>query len=116
MCRVIEEYTDLRKRFEKAVAEIRLMKRELRESHAQTDCLELSLINVRQDLNARQAAADSEIALMAARIQDLALKLCHAEKQVGCTVLLLMNRFYNKLELSFSQYDSYYMFKLTLYH
>lgn len=58
------------------------MKRELRESQAQTDCLELSLIHARQDLKCRTQAADAQQALMAARIQDLALKLSAAEKQV----------------------------------
>ncbi|XP_075221096.1 myosin phosphatase Rho interacting protein outspread isoform X3 [Lycorma delicatula] len=80
--RVVEEYEDLRARFEKAVAEIRAMKRELRESQAQTDCLELSLIHARQDLKCRTQAADAQQALMAARIQDLALKLSAAEKQI----------------------------------
>uniref|UniRef100_A0A1B6EDG1 PH domain-containing protein n=1 Tax=Clastoptera arizonana TaxID=38151 RepID=A0A1B6EDG1_9HEMI len=80
--RVIEEYEDLRIRFEKAVAEIRAMKRELRESHAQTDCLELSLINARQEIKCKREAADAQTSLMAARIQDLALKLSNAEKQI----------------------------------
>lgn len=80
--RIVDEYEDLRARFEKAVAEIRAMKRELRESQAQTDCLELSLIHARQDLKCRTQAADAKQALMAARIQDLALKLSSAEKQV----------------------------------
>lgn len=77
----------MRSRFEKAVVEIRMMKRELKESQAQADCLELSLINARQDSKARQEAADSQNQLMAARIQDLALKLCSAEKQVQSRVL-----------------------------
>lgn len=80
--RIVEEYEDLRVRFEKAVAEIRAMKRELRESHAQTDCLELSLINARQDIKCKQEAAEAQTSLMAARIQDLALKLSNAEKQI----------------------------------
>ncbi|XP_054268632.1 protein outspread isoform X2 [Macrosteles quadrilineatus] len=80
--RVIEEYSDLRARFEKAVSEIRLMKRELRESQAQSDVLELSLINARQDLKARQTQADAQTNLMAARIEDLVMKLCSAEKQI----------------------------------
>lgn len=86
--RVIEEYSDLRARFEKAVVEIRVMKRELRESQAQTDCLELSLINLRQDSKARQETTDSQTALMAARVQDLAMKLCNAEKQVRLAQVL----------------------------
>ncbi|RZF35542.1 hypothetical protein LSTR_LSTR010233, partial [Laodelphax striatellus] len=78
----VEENEDLRARFEKAVAEIRAMKRELRESQASADCLELSLIHARQELKCRQQAADAQQSLMADRIQDLALKLSNAEKQI----------------------------------
>ncbi|XP_022184758.2 protein outspread isoform X2 [Nilaparvata lugens] len=80
--RVVEEYEDLRTRFEKAVAEIRAMKRELRESQTAADCLELSLIHARQELQCRQSDADAQQSLMAARIQDLATKLSNAEKQI----------------------------------
>lgn len=80
--RVVEEYEDLRCRFEKAVQEIRAMKRELKESNIQTDCLELELINARQDLQIRQQTYESQAAMMAARIQDLTTKLTAADKQV----------------------------------
>lgn len=62
--------------------EIRAMKRELRQSHAACDELELAAIRLRQDAKCREDADRAEAALMAARIQDLALKLSAAEKQV----------------------------------
>lgn len=79
---MIEEYTDLRSRFEKAVSEIRALKRELRESQAQCDWLELSLVSARQEGISMKMEADASSNLMAARIQDLATKLSGAEKQV----------------------------------
>jgi len=82
LIRIIEEYEDLRCRFEKAVQEIRAMKRELRESNIQTDCLELELINARQDLQIRQQTYEAQASMMAARIQDLTTKLTAADKQV----------------------------------
>ncbi|PNF35189.1 hypothetical protein B7P43_G07654 [Cryptotermes secundus] len=80
--RLVEEYDDLRGRFEKAVAEIRAMKRELRESHALYDDLELTLITLRQDGKRQEDASNAQAALMAARVEDLTLKLSAAEKQV----------------------------------
>lgn len=80
--RMIEEYTDLRSRFEKAVSEIRALKRELRESQAQCDWLELSLVSARQEGISMKMEADASSNLMAARIQDLATKLSGAEKQI----------------------------------
>ncbi len=59
------------------------MKKELRESHIQNDCLEISLINARQDLKSKQQSYESQASLMAARIQDLTSKLSNAEKQVS---------------------------------
>lgn len=78
----MEEYEELKGRFEKAVMEIRAMKRELRQSHAACDELELVSIRLRQDAKCREEADRAEATLMAARIQDLALKLSTAEKQV----------------------------------
>lgn len=78
----MEEYKELKARFDKAVQEIRVMKRELRESHIQNDCLEINLINVRQDLKCKQELYESQAYLMAARIQDLTTKLSNAEKLV----------------------------------
>ncbi|XP_050443852.1 protein outspread isoform X2 [Adelges cooleyi] len=80
--RIVEEYEDLRCRFEKAVHEIRAMKRELKESNVQTDILELELINARQDIQIRQQTYESQASMMAARIQDLTTKLTTADKQI----------------------------------
>ena len=55
------------------------MKRELRESNIQTDCLELELINARQDLQIRQQTYEAQASMMAARIQDLTTKLTAAD-------------------------------------
>lgn len=78
----MEEYEDLRGRFEKAVAEIHAMKRELRESCALYDDLELAMITLRQDGKRREDASDGQAALMVARVEDLTQKLSAAEKQV----------------------------------
>lgn len=88
MYRLAEEYEDLRGRFEKAVAEIRAMKRELRESHALYDDLELTLIALRQDGKRQEDANNAQAALMAARVEDLTLKLSAAEKQARIALVL----------------------------
>ncbi|KAK9504636.1 hypothetical protein O3M35_010923 [Rhynocoris fuscipes] len=80
--RIAEEYTDLRTRFEKAVSEIRALKRELRESQAASDWLELSVVSARQEAKSMKDEADASSKLMAARIADLASKLSSAEKQI----------------------------------
>ena len=80
--RLVEEYEDLRGRFEKAVAEIHAMKRELHESYALYDNLELAMITLRQDGKRREDASDAQTTLMAARVEDLTQKLSAAEKQV----------------------------------
>lgn len=78
----MEEYDELRGRFEKAVLEIRAMKRELRESHALYDDLELVCITLRQDAKSREESDRAQASLMVSRIEDLTLKLTAAEKQV----------------------------------
>uniref|UniRef100_A0A8D8YE07 Protein outspread n=1 Tax=Cacopsylla melanoneura TaxID=428564 RepID=A0A8D8YE07_9HEMI len=80
--RVVEEFDNLRTRFEKAVSEIRIMKRELRLAQSEQDCVELSLISMSQELKAQQELSESQTSLMACKIQDLTLKLSQAEKQV----------------------------------
>nr|CAD7577566.1 unnamed protein product [Timema californicum] len=79
--RIMEEYDDLRGRFEKAVQEIRAMKRELRESHALYDDLELTCITLRQDSKIREDDSSSQLSLLVSRVEDLTLKLSAAEKQ-----------------------------------
>lgn len=80
--RVVEEFDNLRSRFEKAVSEIRIMKRELRLAQSEQDNVELSLIAMSQELKAQHDQSQSQQGLMAAKIQDLTLKLSAAEKQV----------------------------------
>ncbi|CAB0004111.1 unnamed protein product, partial [Nesidiocoris tenuis] len=80
--RIAEEFMDLRTRFEKAVHEIRALKRELRESQAAQDWLELSVVSARQEAKGLKEEAEASSKLMASRIQDLANKLSSAEKQI----------------------------------
>ncbi|XP_015114889.1 protein outspread isoform X2 [Diachasma alloeum] len=80
--RIMEEFDELRGRFEKAVLEIRAMRKELREAHAAQDAAELELFAHRQD-NARiKETNQAQVQLMAARIQDLTNKLATSEKQM----------------------------------
>ncbi|XP_026827895.1 protein outspread isoform X2 [Ooceraea biroi] len=80
--RIMEEYDELRNRFEKAVMEIRAMRRELREAHATQDVLELEIFAHKQDAASVSETNQAQIQLMAARIQDLTNKLAASEKQV----------------------------------
>ncbi|XP_046620410.1 protein outspread isoform X1 [Neodiprion virginianus] len=80
--RMIEEYEELRGRFEKAISEIRAMRRELREAHATQDALELEILAHRQDAARCRENNQAQVQLMAARIQDLTNKLTASEKQV----------------------------------
>ncbi|XP_034139851.1 protein outspread isoform X3 [Drosophila guanche] len=77
-----EEYNELRSRFEKAVNEIRAMKRELKQSQNQYDALELAQAALQQKLERCQLEDGAELQLMAARIQDLTLKYSSSERQV----------------------------------
>lgn len=61
--RVIEEYEDLKNRFEKAVMEIRAMKRELRESNVKYDELELVNFKVKQDMKLIEENNKAELGL-----------------------------------------------------
>lgn len=81
-CRIMEEYDELRSRFEKAVMEIRAMRKELREAHATQDALELEVFAHKQDAASVNETNQAQIQLMAARIQDLTNKLAASEKQV----------------------------------
>ncbi|XP_065355450.1 protein outspread isoform X2 [Calliphora vicina] len=77
-----EEYSELKGRFEKAVNEIRAMKRELKESQNQYDSLEISYASLKQDLERKEIQDQSQSQMMAARIQDLTLKYSSSERQV----------------------------------
>ncbi|XP_002066455.3 protein outspread isoform X2 [Drosophila willistoni] len=77
-----EEYNELRSRFEKAVNEIRAMKRELKQSQNQYDALELAQAALQQKLERSKLEDGAQLQLMAARIQDLTLKYSGSERQV----------------------------------
>ncbi|XP_076382798.1 myosin phosphatase Rho interacting protein outspread isoform X3 [Megalopta genalis] len=80
--RIMEEYEELRSRFEKAILEIRAMRKELREAHAMQDALELEIFAHKQDAASVSETNQAQARLMAARIQDLTNKLAASEKQV----------------------------------
>ncbi|XP_073823745.1 myosin phosphatase Rho interacting protein outspread isoform X2 [Musca autumnalis] len=77
-----EEYNELKGRFEKAVNEIRAMKRELKESQNQYDSLEISYASLKQDMERKDIEDQSQLQMMADRIQDLTLKYSSSERQV----------------------------------
>nr|XP_036232490.1 protein outspread isoform X3 [Bactrocera oleae] len=77
-----DEYNELRTRFEKAVNEIKAMKRELKESQNQFDSLEISHAALKQDLERKEIEDRAQVQMMAARIQDLTLKYSSSERQV----------------------------------
>lgn len=79
---LLEEYNELKSRFEKAVHEIRAMKKELKESQNQYDSLEITHAALRQDLEQKESNDRCQIQMMAARIQDLTLKYSNSERQV----------------------------------
>ncbi|KAI4497164.1 hypothetical protein M0802_007648 [Mischocyttarus mexicanus] len=80
--RIVEEYDELRVRFEKAISEIRAMRKELREAHSTQDALELEIFAYKQDAIGVTETNQAQVQLMAARIQDLTNKLAASEKQV----------------------------------
>lgn len=79
---LVDEYNELKCRFEKAVIEIRAMKKELKESQNQYDSLEIAHAAMRQDLEQKESNDRCQIEMMAARIQDLTLKYSNSERQV----------------------------------
>lgn len=79
---LIEHCLDLRSRFEKAVLEIRTVKRELRESFSKYDGLELKNFGLQRGLEMAKKESQAENALMVARIDHLTTKLAAAEKQL----------------------------------
>lgn len=79
---LVDEYNELKSRFEKAVIEIRAMKKELKESQNQYDNLEIMHAALRQDLEQKETNDRCQIQMMADRIQDLTLKYSNSERQV----------------------------------
>ncbi|KAF5287073.1 hypothetical protein FQA39_LY16058 [Lamprigera yunnana] len=78
---LIEKCLDLRSRFEKAVLEIRSLKKELREAFAKYDDLELQNVNLKTSLEMAHQEAEANSTLMVSRLVDLTNKLLAAEKQ-----------------------------------
>lgn len=78
---LVEQCIDLRSRFEKAIIEIRAVKRELRDSHIKYDSLELENVGFKRNLEIMEEDAQSHAILMANRVQDLTNKLAVAERQ-----------------------------------
>ncbi|XP_068233114.1 protein outspread isoform X22 [Palaemon carinicauda] len=79
---LIEEYNEIRLRFEKAINEIKALKREVREIQTQQDDMELCNLKLKQDLKGSEGDFNSQLNLMTCRIQDLTNKLTSSEKQV----------------------------------
>lgn len=79
---LVSEYQELKQRFEKVVNELKMMKRELRESYNSYDNLELAHTSLRQDLERKHNEFQMRNKMMADRIQDLTNKYATAEKQV----------------------------------
>ncbi|XP_055596656.1 protein outspread isoform X2 [Uranotaenia lowii] len=77
-----DEYNELRARFEKAVSELKAMKRELKESHKIYDNLEISYATIKKEVERQQKEHESQSKMMADRIQDMTNKYTNAEKQV----------------------------------
>ncbi|KAJ6646128.1 Protein outspread [Pseudolycoriella hygida] len=77
-----DEYNELKSRFEKAVNEIRAMKKELKESQNEYDNLEITHATLRQDLERKELHDRSQLQLMGERIQDLTLKYSNSDRQV----------------------------------
>ncbi|XP_058455937.1 protein outspread isoform X2 [Malaya genurostris] len=77
-----DEYHELRARFEKAVSELKAMKREIKESHKMFDDLEISYVTLKKEIDRQQKEHDAQSKMMADRIQDMTNKYTNAEKQV----------------------------------
>ena len=79
----LKEYClDLRGRFEKAVLEIRAVKRELRDAHEKCDHLELANYSALNNLEMAKQESQAEISLLVSRLEHLTQKLNAAEKQI----------------------------------
>ncbi|XP_063606512.1 uncharacterized protein LOC134781288 isoform X17 [Penaeus indicus] len=79
---LVDQFTELQLRFEKAVNEIKALKKEIRDIQNQHDDIELSNLKLRQDLKGSEGDFNSQLNLMTCRIQDLTNKLTASEKQV----------------------------------
>jgi len=78
---LVDEYVELRARFERSLVEIRALKRELRQTQSALDGFEVAQLALKQQWQAKENDYDSQLGLMAARIQDLTNKMSSADKQ-----------------------------------
>ncbi|CAH0558226.1 unnamed protein product [Brassicogethes aeneus] len=80
---LLKEYClDLKCRFEKAVIEIRAVKRELREAYEKSDALELDNYGLVNRIEILSTEHQAEVNLLVARLDHLTAKLGTAEKQL----------------------------------
>uniref|UniRef100_A0A182PLN7 PH domain-containing protein n=1 Tax=Anopheles epiroticus TaxID=199890 RepID=A0A182PLN7_9DIPT len=77
-----DEYRELRARFERAVSELKAMKRELKDAHGLYDELEIGYATLRKELERQADEHEAQSRMMADRIQDMTNKYTAAEKQV----------------------------------
>lgn len=79
---LVDEYVELRARFERSLVEIRALKRELRQTQSAMDGFEVAQMALKQQWQAKESDYNSQLSLMAARVQDLTAKMAAADKQV----------------------------------
>ncbi|KAI9561005.1 hypothetical protein GHT06_011961 [Daphnia sinensis] len=79
---LVDEYVELRARFERSLVEIRALKRELRQAQSAMDGFEVAQMALKQQWQAKESDYTSQLSLMAARVQDLTAKMAAADKQV----------------------------------
>ncbi|ETN60937.1 hypothetical protein AND_007413 [Anopheles darlingi] len=77
-----DEYRELRARFERAVSELKAMKRELKDAHGLYDDLEIGYVTLQKELDRQVEEHSAQSRMMADRIQDMTNKYTAAEKQV----------------------------------
>ena len=80
---LVDEYVELRARFERSLVEIRVLKRELRQTQSALDGYEVAQVALKQQWQAKEADYTSQLSLMVARVQDLTTKMAAADKQVS---------------------------------
>lgn len=78
---ILEEYLELKKKFDKAVFEIKKLKQEVKETEANFIKLETNEKLLRQQKNALEKDYESQVAIMNSRLNELSSKLCGASGQ-----------------------------------
>lgn len=103
---LVSQCLDLRGRFEKAISEVRALKKVLHDSQAKCDELELHNSNLESGLEVSRQEAEADATLMASRLQDLTNKLVAAEKQVRSLKLKLQDSREKRRSLSLKGKES----------